>query len=73
MIISRITTKAQTTIPREVREALSVSPGDALTYEILDDKVVIRKARPVDASYLRAVQATLSEWDSPEDAIFDDL
>jgi hypothetical protein len=33
-----------------------------------------RKQTPLDVTYLRAVQTTLSEWDSPEDAAaFDDL
>ena len=71
---SRITSKGQTTIPREVREKLSLRPGDVLVYEIEDDGVRLRKERPLDVAYLRAVQTTLSEWESPEDAAaFDDL
>ena len=27
----------------------------------------LRRLAPADAAYLRAVQATLGEWDSPED------
>jgi len=71
---SRITSKGQTTIPREVRERLSLKPGDVVVYEFDDDEVRLRKQGPLDVSYLRAVQTTLSEWDSPEDAAaFDDL
>lgn len=71
---SRITSKGQTTIPREVREKLSLRPGDVIVYEIEDDGVRLRKQRPLDLAYLRAVQTTLSEWESPEDAAaFDDL
>ena len=71
---SRITSKGQTTIPREVREKLSLQPGDVVVYEVDDDEVRLRKQVPVDVAYLRAVQTTLSEWDSPEDAAaFDDL
>ena len=66
--VSRLTSKSQTTIPREVREKLSLGPGDVIVYEIAGDEVRLRKGSPVDASYLRALQATLSEWDSPEDA-----
>lgn len=66
-IVSRLTTKAQTTIPREVREHLDLHPGDSLVYEIEPGTVRLRKLPAVDASYLRAVQTTLSEWDSPED------
>jgi AbrB family looped-hinge helix DNA binding protein len=71
---SRITSKGQTTIPRDIRERLSLKPGDVLVYEIDDDEVRLRKQTPLDVAYLRAVQTTLSEWDSPEDAAaFDDL
>ena len=71
---SRITSKGQTTIPREVRRQLGLKPGDVLVYEIEADEVRVRKQAPLDVAYLRAVQGTLSEWDSPEDAAaFDDL
>jgi antitoxin PrlF len=71
---SRITSKGQTTIPRAIREKLSLEPGDVLVYELDDDEVRLRKQTPLDVAYLRAVQTTLSEWDSPEDAAaFDDL
>ena len=45
-IISKITTKGQTTIPAQIREGLGVGPGDRLEFEILPDgRVTIRKAR----------------------------
>jgi AbrB family looped-hinge helix DNA binding protein len=71
---SRITSKGQTTIPRAIREKLSLKPGDVVVYELDKDEVRLRKQTPLDVAYLRAVQTTLSEWDSPEDAAaFDDL
>ncbi|MGH6899369.1 MAG: AbrB/MazE/SpoVT family DNA-binding domain-containing protein [Geminicoccaceae bacterium] len=71
---SRITSKGQTTIPREVREKLSLQPGDVVVYELDGGEVRLRKQVPLDVAYLRAVQTTLSEWDSLEDAAaFDDL
>ena len=48
MIHSRITSKAQTTIPRAVREALRLEAGDELGYEIEGDRVVIRRQDPAD-------------------------
>jgi AbrB family looped-hinge helix DNA binding protein len=72
--ISKVTSKGQTTLPREVREALSLKPGDRVVYEIEGDVVAIRKLTPIDAAYLHALQSTLSEWSSPEDAeAYDDL
>jgi antitoxin PrlF len=71
---SKLTAKAQTTVPREVRERLGLKPGDSLAYEADAEGVRLRRLAPADAAYLRAVQATLSEWDSPEDdAAYADL
>lgn len=44
MIHSRLTSKAQTTIPRPVREALGLEEGDKLTYEIEGDRAILRRA-----------------------------
>lgn len=72
--ISRLTSKSQTTIPKAVRDALAVGPGDSLAYEIKDDAVLIRKASPLDREYLRNLESTLTEWSLAEDAeAYDDL
>lgn len=45
---STITVKGQTTVPRDVRQALDLQPGDRLRYLILDGgEVRIVRARPV--------------------------
>ncbi|MCC7017293.1 MAG: type II toxin-antitoxin system PrlF family antitoxin [Rhodospirillales bacterium] len=44
MITSRITSKAQTTIPRPVREALRVRAGDKIVYTIERGRVVMTRA-----------------------------
>ena len=48
MITSKLTKKAQTTIPRGVRDALEVAPGDLLAYEIHPGYAILRPFR--DAS-----------------------
>jgi len=45
MITSRLTSKAQTTIPQPVRAALRLKQGDELLYEIDQDRVILTKAR----------------------------
>lgn len=66
--IAKVTAKGQTTIPREIRDALKVHPGDFLAWELLaSGQVKIRKAEPLDLEYLRALERTLTEWNSPED------
>lgn len=45
---SSITIKGQTTLPKIVRQALDLSPGDRLRYVILDNgQVRIMRTRPV--------------------------
>ena len=44
---STITSKGQTTLPRTVRSALGLAPGDRVRYVILDGEVRLLKARPV--------------------------
>jgi antitoxin PrlF len=67
-VFGKVTSKAQTTLPKEVREALGVKPGDMLVYRIAKGKVTLARAEPMDRAYLKAVESTLSEWASPEDA-----
>ena len=47
MIESGITSKGQTTLPKAVREALSVRAGDRVRYVIQDREVRILPVRPV--------------------------
>ena len=47
MIESGITAKGQTTLPKAVREALSVHAGDRVRYIISDGEVRIKAVRPI--------------------------
>ncbi len=67
LITSRLTSKAQTTIPRAIRDRLDLRPGDRLIYDVEGEVVRLRKLPATDIGYLRAIQTTLSEWDSEED------
>jgi len=71
---AKITSKAQTTVPAEVRKALKAEPGDTLAYRIGPDGVVVTRVEPMDMAYLRSLERGLSEWGSAEDAAaYDDL
>jgi AbrB family looped-hinge helix DNA binding protein len=74
-VISKITSKGQTTVPREVRAALRSQPGDLLAWEVdSEGAVAVRRVQPIDVEYLQAVEKTLSEWRSAEDeAAYGDL
>lgn len=43
MLHSTVTTKGQTTIPGEVREALGIKAGDRLQYSVEGDRVIVRR------------------------------
>jgi antitoxin PrlF len=45
-LVSRVTAKAQTTLPSGVRKALAVGPGDSLRYRIEGHRAIIEKASP---------------------------
>lgn len=64
MIVSKLTSKSQTTIPQPVRAALHLKPGDELVYELKGNRVMVAKAEggPVDDPF-----ATFNEWDSDAD------
>ena len=72
MIHSRISSKAQTTIPRAVRDALGVGAGDTLAYDIVDGVVTLRRATlppdPFDNPF-----ALFTEWADDFDTVYDDL
>ena len=65
---SKLTTKSQTTIPKKVRETLDLHSGDFVSFEITENqKVIIRKATPIDLEFAKALEGTLSEWSSKHD------
>jgi AbrB family looped-hinge helix DNA binding protein len=67
-ILAKVTTKGQTTIPREIRAALQIKPGDLLLWETGDAGVAqVRRVHSLDLAYLRAVEGTLDEWSSQAD------
>jgi AbrB family looped-hinge helix DNA binding protein len=69
MNASKVTSKGQVTIPKEVRKRLRLGAGDMLVYEFQENGlVVVRKMEPFDAGWHRALSSTVAdEWNSPED------
>ena len=65
MITSKLTSKAQTTLPQPVRAALRLEAGDELIYEISDQRVTLTKAgrgTKTDDPF-----RTFNEWSSEAD------
>ena len=73
MIHSRITAKAQTTVPLPVRRALGLGPGDDLVWDIEGERVVLMRAVESADPFVNNF-ATFSEWASEADCkAFDNL
>ncbi len=64
MITSKLSSKAQTTIPQPVRAALKLREGDELVYHIEADRVILTKAgKGASDDPFRSFE----EWDSDAD------
>jgi antitoxin PrlF len=64
MITSKLTSKAQTTIPQPVRTALHLKAGDEIAYRIEKDRVVLTRAA---TEAIEDPFGTFSEWHSDAD------
>lgn len=67
MLASKISSKGQVTLPKEVRRTLRAQPGDLIEYSVEQGVVTLRRIEPIDLAYHAALTGTLSEWESPED------
>jgi antitoxin PrlF len=65
--ISKLTKKYQATVPEVVRSKLKLKAGDVIAFEIDNEIIKIRKARPIDIEFSSALVPTLSEWESQND------
>ena len=64
MIVSKLTSKAQTTIPQPVRTALRLKEGDEIAYVIEAGRVYIMRA---DTNAADDPFGTFSEWHGEAD------
>jgi len=67
MQTSKISSKAQVTLPRKVREALGAKTGDLIVYEVEGNTVSLKRLEPFDAAFHHALSSTLDEWATEED------
>lgn len=67
MQTSRLSSKGQITLPRQVRKALGAEPGDTIAYEMGENVVTLKRLEPFDAAFHAALSGTLDEWGTEED------
>ena len=65
--VSKLTSKYQATVPKSIRDALSLKAGDQIAFEIVNGQVRLRKAEPIDLEFLASVESGLGEWSSDAD------
>jgi antitoxin PrlF len=70
MNTAKLTSKYQTSIPKEIREILGLNKGDSIGFEIIEaekKEVKLFKLEPLDVDYLKSLESSLEEWNSKED------
>lgn len=67
MELSKLSRKGQITIPKEVRDAVGLRPGDMVAYRAENGVITIKRVEPFDSRFHAALSDTLEEWTSPED------
>ena len=74
MITSKVTRRGQTTLPRQIRNALQVEAGQSLVYEVTDAGVLLRAHPGVMASFgaLKPKQSTGVDYDQARRAARED-
>ena len=64
---SPLTRTYRVTLPVEVRRVLGLEPGDRVQFRVEDSRVVLTRSGPCHLAYLKALEGTLLEWNSPHD------
>ncbi len=67
MHTSKLSSKGQITLPRQVRKALEAQPGDTIAYEVENNEVKLKRLEPFDAAFHAALSSTLDEWATEAD------
>ena len=55
MAVATLTSKGQTTIPKEIRDLLGLAPGDKLDFVVESDGRVVLRAATLDIRQLRGM------------------
>jgi AbrB family looped-hinge helix DNA binding protein len=73
MQTSKLSSKGQITLPKEVRQIIGAKAGDTIAYEVEGNVVRLKRLEPFDAAFHAALSSTLSEWatDADEEAFRD--
>ncbi len=65
--LAKVTSKGQTTIPKKIRQALGISRGDVLRFELHGDGATLSKVADGEEAYLKSLEGSMGEWVSEAD------
>ncbi len=66
ILVTKLSSKGQATIPSKVRKQLGVEPGDSVLFVVDGDKVTLKRAEKLDAGFLKLASESFSDWNAPE-------
>jgi len=66
VVLAKLTSKGQATIPEPIRRRLKLSPGDKIAFAVEGDRVTLRRAEPHDAGFLKLANDSFADWNSRE-------
>ena len=66
VVLAKLTSKGQTTIPEPIRKRLKLSPGDKIAFTLEGGKVTLRRAEPLDAVFLKLATESFADWNTKE-------
>ena len=70
---ARVTGKGQTTIPVEFRRKAGIHAGDSVEFTYDEGRIVLKKVQPVDVVWNAGQSALMTEWNNPEEDVYNDL
>lgn len=60
-----LTSKGQTTIPKEIRDSLGMKPGDRMTFTLMPDATVVMRVKNKSVNKLAGMLTTKSRKSVP--------
>lgn len=70
--VSSVTSKGQATIPADIRREAGIVAGDKVVFSFEDGRIVIEKSQVIDVAWNAGQSAMLSEWDNPDEDVYND-
>lgn len=67
LTVSKVTSKYQASIPKDIRKKLGINTGDYIKFVAAGDNIIIKKVSSLDKDFLKLMENNLQEWNSKED------